>query len=405
MMKQSSPAVTARSAVDYIVQHYQKEVRGYLEKEAKTLWEIWRFLLGQTDGKRLDINQVRQNLRLASYGLIETIVPTCSVVSDVSDTTCANKNDTDSMHSESDAEHSDDSLASSDLDASSHSHGENKKSLVERSQRRPRTFDGLYVQEACVDGTNMEIYRDTSKGHEVRMSRRRNSPGNTETGAKITNAKSSRPTRRCSCSEVNLLSVDLSKLMLCGEKGCLLPHLLVYRLNRNAGSSAGVESASAAVVGLPPRGRAPISKNNNTTSATSKADVFYWGSSLAPVTVPVSVSVTSDTQKTHSQFQSQSQSQSQPMSQLRFHLSQFSQPSQQPASQSYSMSQSQEPPRTLSQALTPAARAPAAPLPEVSLDVTDNILAVLGNQWNRSLEHTAFVDPARSSLVQAFLPS
>ena len=398
-MEQSSPAVTTCSAVDYIVQHYRKEVRGYLEKEAKTLWEIWRFLLNLTDGKRLDINQVRLNLCLASYGLIETMVPTCSVVSYFSDTADAKRNDADSNHSESDSDNSANSLASSDLDTPDH--GDNKSLSIEVTQRRPRTFDGLYVREPCVDGSNVEVYRDTSKGREVRMSRRKSLPGDITAGAKKASTKSSGATYRCPCSQANLMSSDLSELTLCGEKGCLLPHLLVYRLDRKTDNSVAVETTSAtttaAVVGLPPRGRTPISKNN-TTSAKPKADAFYWGTSLTPVTVPVSV--TSETQK----GQTQSQSQSQPMSQLRFHLSQFSQASQQPGSQSYSMSQDAPKLMSQSQALTPAARAPA-PLPEVSLDVTDNILAVLGNQWNRSLEHTAFVDPARSSLVQAFLPS
>ena len=397
-MEQSSPAVTARSAVNYIVEHYQKEVRGYLEKEAKTLWEIWRFLLNLTDGKRLDINQVRQNLSLASYGLIETMVPTCSVVSDVSDTAGAKRNDADSIHSESDAENSDKSLASSDLDTPDYL-GDNKSLSVDSAQRRPRTFDGLYVREPCVDGANMEVYRDTSKGREVRMSRRKGLFGDITAGAKMTRTKSVAAAHRCSCSQAHFMSVDLSELTLCGEKGCLLPHLLVYRLDRKTENSVGIESSSAtstaAVVGLPPRSRTPINKNN-TTSAKPKADVFYWGTSLAPVTVPVAV--TSETQKSQTQTQSQ-----QPMSQLRFHLSQFSQASQQPASQTSLMSQEMPKPLSQSQALTPAARTPA-PLPEVSLDVTDNILAVLGNQWNRSLEHTAFIDPARSSLVQAFLP-
>jgi hypothetical protein len=160
---------------------------------------------------------------------------------------------------------------------------------------------------------------------------------------------------------------------------------LVFRIDKSPTTGDGSSSAGALHKG---------SRAGASTKGKPAAEAFYWGSSLVLQTVPTSSLPPKPTL-------SQSQSQSQPMSQLRFQLSQVSQNSQTPFSQP-----------SHSQSFTPAPRVPAttpgtkaAPAaPEPSLDVTDSILAVLSNNWNRSLDHTAFVDPARTSLLQAWAP-
>lgn len=357
VMKQTSAAVNARSAVEYIVQHYKVELLAYLKKESKTLWEIWKFLLVKTEGKRLEINHLRQSLR-SNCGLVETRVPTSGPHTTETGAVKVRRE----RGSDQD---SDGSPASSDLDTSPTS----PSSSQHKTNRpvRPQTFDGLYVREPNAHRASREVYRDNSKGHELRMGRR---PAPTEEENAVVQWG-------CSCAAVNSQNTDLAKLALCGEKCCIIPHTLVFRIDKSPTTGDGV-----------------LHKGSRAgASAKSKpaAEAFYWGSSLAPRTVPTSSLPPKPPL-------SQSQTQSQPMSQLRFQLSQVSQNSQTPFAQP-------------SQSFTPAPRAPAttpgtkAPVaPEPSLDVTDSMLAVLSNNWNRSLDHTAYVDPAQTSLLQAWAP-
>lgn len=356
LMKQAPPIVEGKQLVETHVSRISKELISYVEKEPKTLWELWKRALLTSD-KRMDVNTFRATL-VGQLGLLESVIPLSGEAAGLHQSLNAGHSSADnSPHNSRDDE--------SQQDIHPHMVG---------SATAVCTFDGLLVQTAEKGAQSADVYRDQSKGYEVRMSRPSRNPSLPRINGVVEDEASAE--ERCSCV-TNMSAILGGRAALCGERSCLMPHRLVYRLPAETAERVGPGSGSAAQ-------KAPQGRRNNKAKA---AEPFQWGSSLLPPTAPSqSMASAAPARVTQSQSMSLSQALAQSQSQPR---SPAPASSQQRAAQSTGM-RSQEPSQT-----------PAVRTVEGQIDVTDNILAVLNNNWNRTLNQTAHQDPAKTSLLMS----
>jgi hypothetical protein len=367
----------------------------FLQKEAKSLWEIWKYALQQNKGVAVDLVQMREILR-SEYKLVESLAPVdfplgpqhsaVGVASGAAKAPGKLKKTRRGSLSSSDASQSDGT--DSDVDPSNPA-GQDR----EGQQHPPRaTFDGLYVVDAACDA-QLGYFRDQSKGYEVRLSRLQRSGGigDTSQAAKLSGKTSSAAgaSALCGCVHSGRRPLTAADVPLCGEDGCLSPHFLLYRIDHSTPEDAprAATKAPKARPGMVPGAAAK-------TSTAVSGEPYYWGGATR-ATVPGATQETSGLQSpaargARSQFSTVKTPAAAPaMSQQSLSLSQLMFGSQHvpPTSQKQSQGASQ------SQAF--------AEEEDLGLDVTDNMMAVLNNNWNRAVGSTSFVDTALSSLLQA----
>lgn len=357
LMKQKAPILTDRREGEIYLNGIKKELISFVEKEPKTLWELWKHALHSGD-RRVEVNAFRTAL-IGQFRLLESVVPQANAAE---------------MHGGS----ADPSL--SDAEDSPQSSDEESRHGMRASAATVSTYDGLYVKAPAQGETPLFVYRDQSKGKEVRMSRPK---GNTDEcagpDANTAGTDGSSPAEGCSCG-AHIAEIISGRLALCGDRLCLVPHCLLYRIPK--GGSVGTTEGSQ----KQPKGRAGAAHSNRSKSA----EPFYWGSSLLPATAPPQLSSPQMGAQSLSQSISQSISQSQPRTPARPSAQQRG--SMSTGLRSHSQAQSQS-----------HSQVPGTPAQSFDgqMDVTDNILAVLNNNWNRAQGQTAHVDPAKTSLLMS----
>jgi hypothetical protein len=392
---------------------FRPECMEFLQKEPKSLWEIWKYAVKCNRNRAVDITDMRDFLR-TEFKLIESLAPVDFVLPlqrRVADThsrgsrTAARgpKARRNSSSSSDDSESEDDISEDDNSEDGGQSDAAHSNKTQNQGQPHPprATFDGLYVVD-CAGDAQLGYFRDQSKGYEVRMSRlqRRHGRGSGGDGDKgdVEKAQAKKSSAlqvpygalsTCMCVRRGGGPFTAADIELCGEESCLAPHYLIYRIDHSASRDAPRAAA-----------KAPMARPGTTAAGAGKTgastEAYYWGGAVRAA-VPGATQETSGlhsppARSTRAQFSAVKTPAAAPapaMSQQSLSLSQLMFGSQHvpPTSQKQSQAASQ------SQAL--------AEDENLGLDVTDNMMAVLNNNWNRAVGNTPFVDTALSSLLQA----
>jgi hypothetical protein len=295
-------------------------------------------------------------------------------------------------------EDDEDSDATYASDADSVHRGTNKPAGAGASQssRRPPTFDHMYVQEAPTMGFALEYFRDNSSGTEVRMSRL--------LPIDATAAAPGCAQIACACTSTDHGATNLAGIAVCDEPTCVTPHRLVYLTTtpspRAASTTASTSSSHVRGRTVPPTvepfpwgGLREWRPAATATSSTAHPTTASAGSSSAgaSLTSPAAMRTRSQTSTVTSSGPSLT------LSQMMFGT-QPSQSSTTPAPASQTLSATAA---ALAQAMGDPTAAAGA-IRREDLDVTDNMLAVLNNNWNRAVGNTPWVDPAQFSLLNSW---
>ena len=369
----------------------KSECLKFISKEPRTLWEIWHFLLRLPQGVYLDLAELRVQLCIL-YELVEAVVPMANMLTKRRDQAKVSSVGRKRVHrSRGD---SDDSGSESSESQCGHQFTSSTAGIQDDIPPC-LTFDGIYVcsNEAEAGSKALGYFRDQSLGHEVRLGRvgpptTALTSGNWKGVPRV--GKDAQSTLKieddpllslCECKNVQLSTYttdSASRITLCGSAACLGPHRLLYRIPTHT-------TADSSQPSLKSKGRAGTVAGRVKPSTES----FYWGGGHPIPTIPTPSSPI---------VELSAQTPARPGAAGRY-AAVFT-----PAAKSsqYASTAARTAPFTQT-AIKPRHPTHTALEDEEHCDVTDNMLAVLGNNWNRvAVAQAQSVDPVETSLLQSW---
>jgi hypothetical protein len=363
---------------------------------ACSLWELWRHVRTRLDNAQRPVVSITDLRTMLSdeHTLLEIILPTQPVGAPHAAPAIQNKPGGRENYADDLSETQASDAESQDFQIPRGSSRRASWPVPVKSERDTAgpvhstgTFDGLYVLPPPAEGRALTYTRDQTLGYEVRMSRLM-PPVGAQASVEADGAA------RCLCDNMPHHGAVGQQMELCDSPHCVNAHRLVYRLARspqpNTTSSAARSKAGTAepfyLLGQP---MAPAAHESTSVSASLQSPAaLRTRSQQAPQTASRAVPAMSQQSVSLSQlmFGTQPQSQSQ---------------TQAPATQSQHAPSQTVPGKGATQPPGTAKKRQSAAIMEAppGLEVTDNMLAVLNNNWNRAAGNTPHVDPAASSLL------
>jgi hypothetical protein len=368
-----------------------------LEKRgACTLWELWRHVCNALDNGQRPVVSITDLRTMLSdeHTLLETIIPTQPVGAPNAAPAIQHKPGGSESNADDLSETQASDAESQDFQIPRGSGQRVSWPIPVKSERGTAgpvsstgTFDGLYVLPSPAEGRALTYSRDQTLGYEVRMSRLM-PPVGAQASVEADGAA------RCLCYNMPHRGAVGQQMELCDSTHCVNAHRLVYRILRspqpNTTSSTGrLKPGTAEPFYLLGQPMAPAAHESPSVSASLQSPAtLRTRSQQAPQTASRAVPAMSQQSVSLSQLMFGTQTQSQTQTQAPTTQPQHS------SSQAIPGKGATQPPGT-------AKKRHAAALTEAppGLEVTDSMLAVLNNNWNRAAGNTPHVDPAASSLL------
>jgi hypothetical protein len=362
---------------------------------ACTLWELWQHVCSALDNEQRPVVSITDLRTMLSdeHTLLETILPTQPVGAPHAAPPIQNKPGGRENHADdlsetqaSDAESQDFQIPRSSGQRASWPVSVKSEQAVPATVSSAGTFDGLYVLPPPAEGRALTYTRDQTLGYEVRMSRLM-PPVGAQTSVEAGSAG------RCLCDGLPHRGGVSQQLELCDSPHCVNAHRLVYRIARssqqNTNSAVRPRAVAAEPFYLLGQPMAPTADESPSVSASLQSPAaLRTRSQQAPQTASRAVPAMSQQSVSLSQLMFGTQTQSQTRTQA-------------PATQSQHAPSQTVPGKGATQPPGTAKKRQSAAITEAppGLEVTDNMLAVLNNNWNRAAGNTPHVDPAASSLL------
>jgi hypothetical protein len=367
------------------------------EHGACTLWELWRQVSNALDNAQRPVVSITDLRTMLSdeHTLLETIIPTQPVGAPNAAPAIQHKPGGSENHADdlsetqaSDAESQDFQIPRGSSRRASWPVPVKSEQAVPATVSSAGTFDGLYVLPPPAEGRALTYTRDQTLGYEVRMSRLM-PPGGAQASVEADDAE------RCTCDRMPHRGGVGPQLELCDSPHCVNAHRLVYRIARSSqpnttSSAARLKTGTAEPFYLLGQPMAPAAHESTSVSTSLQSPAAALRTRLQQVPQTASRAVPAISQQSVSLSQLMFGTQTQSPSQTQAPVTQ----SQHASSQTILGKSATQPPGTAKKR-----QAAALTEPPPGLEVTDNMLAVLNNNWNRAVGNTPHVDPAASSLL------